>query len=136
MLLRLTISLDRYRYYNWLGLEHREDILEWCAARVHLPDYQNIDDGFADKRWADGKWVMKLLHKLHPEQIDMEQVNANDPETNAKLALDKAHDFGVKIYCEYDDLMKPCRDSMRVLVAGILSKHVEKAGGLLSSVLD
>lgn len=38
MLMRLTIALDRYRYYNWLGSENREDILEWVATRVHLPE--------------------------------------------------------------------------------------------------
>jgi len=80
--------------------------------------------------------VNKLLQKLHPEEIDMEQIDANDPETNAKFAIEKALKFGVKIYCEWDDLIKPCRDSMRVLVSGILNQHVEKAGGLLSSVLD
>jgi len=38
MLMRLTLALDRYRYYNWLGSENREDILEWVATRVHLPE--------------------------------------------------------------------------------------------------
>lgn len=135
MLMRLTIALDRYRYYNWLGLDRRGEILEWVADRVHLAEEEHID-GFADPRWADGKWLCKLLQKLHPEEIDMEQVNANDAETNANLVIDKSLQFGVKMYCLIDDITNPCKDSIRVLVSGILDKYVEKAGGLLSTVLD
>ena len=111
LVLAIVWQLVRLHYLQIIGSKTEQDLLDWVSTVDPVTT-------FNDKKFADGKLLVKMCATIEPKIINWDLVSDSgeekDIELNCKYAISIARKLGATIFMVWDDI--PALNKKMILI--------------------